>query len=745
MNYRSEFKKFVTSQALYSGIRVALAVVIPSMILAYFGLLKEYFLFPLATSFVGLTDQVGPYIRRRNTLILAIISFILVAIISSLLKDLTPFIYLEIIVFALFFSMIGVYGQRLSAVGGLSLVVFSIFVDGHLSGNDLLKSMLTFSAGSIWFLIIFFVISKLQPYKLAEQLIGENYIELANYLRLRAQFYDKNSVEENTINDVITQQSKIKTLQEDTREVLFKTRKIVEESTTQSRILMLMFLTSIDFYEKLITTNTDFKKLHENFSDSDILQEIRNYLLFLANEIESIGISLQSGSKIEANSFINNNLDELFQKYFNLRNTQLKPENLEKFLSLRLVMMRVKEMSDEVKSIYKIGHQKEKPKKNIAAGLDYQKFMPQQVDFDLKILIENFSLRSSHFRHAVRLVVAMLLGYAISQLEFLGIGHSYWILITIIAIIRPAYSITKNRNLLRIYGTFAGAITAYLCLNFINNSTVLLVILFSSMILCFSLLKQKYAWAVFFMTIYIFISFNFLNPGKVDVIFKDRLVDTFIGGGLVFLVSLFVLPVWEQSLNKPLMKISLGSNKEYFEVVMENLLQNSEKTEDYRLRRKSAIISLANLSDNFQRMLSDPKHHQERLEYVHQFVNTSHLILAYTASLSQYSRSEKLFNKMDFQHWKLKIIAQFSAIDSIFNNEIEVKSSFNKENLPENDLEDLLKLRKNELEENEFFDKRDISKISTLTELNNITELLELLSEILSEQKRIASNYNKLI
>ena len=745
MNYRSEFKKFVTSQALYSGIRVALAVVIPSMILAYFGLLKEYFLFPLATSFVGLTDQVGPYIRRRNTLILAIISFILVAIISSLLKDLTPFIYLEIIVFALFFSMIGVYGQRLSAVGGLSLVVFSIFVDGHLSGNDLLKSMLTFSAGSIWFLIIFFVISKLQPYKLAEQLIGENYIELANYLRLRAQFYDKNSVEENTINDVITQQSKIKTLQEDTREVLFKTRKIVEESTTQSRILMLMFLTSIDFYEKLITTNTDFKKLHENFSDSDILQEIRNYLLFLANEIENIGISLQSGSKIEANGIINNNLDELFQKYFNLRNTQLKPENLEKFLSLRLVMMRVKEMSDEVKSIYKIGHQKEKPKKNIAAGLDYQKFMPQQVEFDLKILIENFSLRSSHFRHAVRLVVAMLLGYAISQLEFLGIGHSYWILITIIAIIRPAYSITKNRNLLRIYGTFAGAITAYLCLNFINNSTVLLVILFSSMILCFSLLKQKYAWAVFFMTIYIFISFNFLNPGKVDVIFKDRLVDTFIGGGLVFLVSLFVLPVWEQSLNKPLMKISLGSNKEYFEVVMENLLQNSEKTEDYRLKRKSAIISLANLSDNFQRMLSDPKHHQERLEYVHQFVNTSHLILAYTASLSQYSRSEKLFNKMDFQHWKLKIIAQFSAIDSIFNNEIEVKSSFNKENLPENDLEDLLKLRKNELEENEFFDKRDISKISTLTELNNITELLELLSEILSEQKRIASNYNKLI
>ena len=71
----------------------------------------------------------------------------------------------------------------------------------------------------------------------------------------------------------------------------------------------------------------------------------------------------------------------------------------------------------------------------------------------------------------------------------------------------------------------------------------------------------------------------------------------------------------------------------------------------------------------------------------------------------------------------------------------------NSENIdePENQLENLLKIRKSELEENEFFDKRDISKISMLTELNNITELLELLSETLAEQKRITLNYTKLL
>ncbi|MFC6269040.1 FUSC family protein [Frigoriflavimonas asaccharolytica] len=745
MNYTSELKKFATSQALFSGMRVALAVVIPSIILAYFGLLKEYFLFPLATSFVGLTDQIGPYIRRRNTLIFAITNFILVAAIASLLKDYTVFIYLEIIIFGIIYSMFGVYGQRLSVVGGISLVIFSVFVDGHLSGDDILKSILIFSAGCFWFLFIFLVVSKLQPYKLASQLIGENYIQLAEYLRLRAQFYKVGVEAENKISEVISQLSIIKTLQEDTREVLFKTRKIVDEATNQSRMLMLMFLTSIDFYEKLITTNTDFKKLQENFSETGILTDIHDHLLYLAEEVENVGIALQSGNKISPNININIHLEKVYQKYFQLRNANLNETNLEKYLSLRLVMMRIKEMNDEVKIIQKKWSQNEKIEKNISKNFDVLKFLPQEEKINFKIFAQNFSLKSSHFRHAIRLTVAMLLGYAISKFEFLGIGHSYWILITIIAIIRPAYSITKHRNLLRIYGTFAGALLAYLILHFVGNNTVLLTILFSSMILCFSLLKTKYAWAVFFMTIYIFISFNFLNPGNVNVIFKDRLVDTTIAGVLVFLVSLFIFPIWEEALNKPLMEICLKENLNYYKVVMENLLQNTEKAENYKLKRRDAIISLANLSDNFQRMLSDPKNHQERLEYVHQFVNTSHLALGYTASLSQFSDATKLFSKIDFNQWNIKILQQFAEIEEIFKNEEDSPQNSAILEKPKNHLESLLKIRKNEIEENEFFDKRDISKISMLAELNNITELLELLSEVLAEQKRISISYCKLL
>ena len=189
MNYSSELKNFVTSQYVYSAIRITLATVVPCLVLAHFGILKEYFLFPLGTSFVALTDQPGPFIRRRNALAFAIFCFVLVALIASLVKGILPLVLLEIVVFGMFFSMIGVYGQRLAAVGSLSLVVLAIFIDGHLTGANIFKSLAIFGAGCIWFLLIFLVVTTIQPYKLASQMIGENYLQLAEFLKIKANYY----------------------------------------------------------------------------------------------------------------------------------------------------------------------------------------------------------------------------------------------------------------------------------------------------------------------------------------------------------------------------------------------------------------------------------------------------------------------------------------------------------------------------------------------------------------------------
>ncbi|PKF74010.1 FUSC family protein [Chryseobacterium sp. PMSZPI] len=743
MNYSAELKKFVTSQYVYSAIRITLATVLPCLVLAHFGILKEYFLFPLGTSFVALTDQPGPFIRRRNALAFAICCFVFVATIASLVMNFKILVLLEIVAFGMFFSLIGVYGQRLAAVGSLSLVVLAIFIDGHLTGNNILKSLLIFASGCIWFLLIFLVVTTIRPYKLAGQMIGENYLQLAEFLKIKANYYQKSPDFDKLTTQVIAKQIEIKNLQEDTRETVFKTRTIVNESTTTSRLLMLMFLNSMDLHEKLMTSESDYQKLQQSFEDSMILVNIHDYLNLLAEEITNIGIALQSGTRAKPMFNLELELKNLNYNYFELRNKQLSSDNLENFMILRQILMRINEITKEINEIYKVFSQNVKLAKSLSTGLDLKKFMPNEPKLNAKVLRNNISLSSSHFRHAIRITTALLLGYLFSMFDFLGLGHTYWILITITAILKPAYSITKQRNLLRLYGTVTGATIAYIILHFIHINSVLLAILLISMIMCFSFLKGRYFWAVLFMTIYVFLSFNFLNPGKVNIIFKDRVLDTAIAGIIAFAVSYIVLPVWEHTQNLDLMKKSAEDNLIYFQSVISKFLKGNFDIEDYKVKRKNAIISLANLSDNFQRMISDPKNQQKKLEVVHQFVATSHLITAYTASLSQYSKSNEQYPEVDAENWSRKIEAEMQQTSTLLNGE-DISETLKMESRlePEDSfIEDMLMKRKTEIEENDIVDRRDPDKISHLTELKNILDILELIYDVAKEQRKVIEKY----
>ena len=432
-------------------------------------------------------------------------------------------------------------------------------------------------------------------------------------------------------------------------------------------------------------------------------------------------------------------LEKIFNEYFELRNRKMNPANLEDFMTLRFILNRITAISDEIKTIYKVFSQDEKLAKSLSTGLDFQKLVTAEEKLNSKVLLSNFSLKSSHFRHALRITIALVIGYWISSFEFLGIGHAYWILITIVAILKPAYATTKHRNLLRLYGTISGAVVAYGILYFISNATALFVLFLSAMILCFSFLKNKYAWAVFFMTLYVFLAFNILKPGNVDMIFKDRVLDTLIAGVVAFGVSYFVLPVWEHTKNLDFMRKMSLSNLKYFSAAMAFFKKENLHTQDYKLTRKAAIIDLANLSDNFQRMISDPKNQQKKLEHIHQFVITSHLITAYIASFSQYSETSKDYTEIDFDSWDLKISAELVRTDLLLNQKNLDQNILQESKIqPLDTVEDLLENRKKELAENEFFDRRDTNRITHLTELKNLKEILELIYDVAKEQRKVA-------
>ncbi|TLU99397.1 FUSC family protein [Dyadobacter luticola] len=736
MNYLDEFKKFISSHYLSTGVRLTLGAIVPSLIFQHYGVLSEMIAFPLGTLLIGGTDNPGPYHRRRNSLLIAIATCFVVACITGFLRHIHFIVFIEIIVFGMFFSLVGVYGNRVNSIGLICLLVFVFNIDDHLSGNMVLRTAAIFSAGGIWYFVLFMVLQKLLPYKLIQQLLGENFVQLGKLLSIKADYYFANPDYDELFNRMIHQQVILRENHENLREILFKTREFVTESTNKSRILMLMFLDSIDLFERILNSQQNYANLHRAFDHTKVLRLFGTYITWLAAEIQQIGLAIQSGFS----SHPRHDLDEAFNKcqsaFERMREYKMNHDNMEDFIMLRQILNSLQDVTERVKKLHRATTYDAEVSEGFTLNVEAENFVPKQ-EYHPRILLDNISLKSSHFRHAVRVTLGLLVGYIASL--FFELGHGYWILLTIAVILKPAFSITKQRNVHRIGGTFLGVITGFLFLYLIHDNTVLFILMMVTMILAYSFLKTNYFIASTSITLYVILSFNFLNPQHVTAVLQDRIVDTVIGSAIAYVISSFVLPVWEHSQINQYMKEALNANRRYFDIVAAKFTGKQLNINDLKMLRKDAIIAMANLSDNFQKMLSEPKRQQMNMEEYHQFVATSHMLTSYIASLSTYAQTLEYSEfSVEFEIMIRQIDRQLQAATDIIEGKVGNSMEISRESLPQNQkLVELLAKRKKEIKELGI-EKADQSPArKMLSDLKTINGLFELISTITIDEIKI--------
>ncbi|MCE7071975.1 MULTISPECIES: FUSC family membrane protein [Dyadobacter] len=736
MNYLDEFKKFISSHYLSTGVRLTLGAVVPSLIFQHFGILGEMIAFPLGTLLIGSTDNPGPHTRRRNSLLIAIATCFLVACITGFLRHIHFIIFLEIVVFGMFFSLVGVYGNRVNSIGLIALLVFVFNIDDHLSGDMVLRTAAIFAAGGIWYFVLFMILQKLLPYKLIQQLLGENFVELGKLLWIKAGYYFANPDYDDLFNRMIHQQVTLRENHENLREILFKTREIVTESTNKSRILMLMFLDSIDLFERILNSQQNYANLHRAFDHTQVLRLFGTYITWLSAEIQQIGLAIQSGSP----SHPKRDLDEAFNKcqraFENMREHKMTHDNMEDFMMLRQILNSLQDVTERVKKLHRATTYDAEVGKGYKLNVEAENFIPKQ-EYHPRILLDNLSLKSSHFRHALRITLGLLIGYIISL--FLTVGHGYWILLTIVVILKPAFSITKQRNVHRIGGTLVGVFTGFMLLYLIQDGTALFIIMMLAMIMAYSFLKINYFIASTTITLYVILSFNFLNPQQITAVLHDRVIDTIIGSIIAYLISSYVLPVWEHTQINQYIRDALDANRKYFDVVAAKFTGKDLDINELKVLRKDAIIAMANLSDNFQKMLSEPKRQQLNMEEYHQFVATSHMLTSYIASLSTYAQTLEYSEfSVEFEVMIRQIDRQIKAATDIIEGKLENTFEIARESLPQNQkLVALLAKRKKEIKEMGI-EKADQSPArKMLSDLKTINGLFELISTITIDEIKI--------
>lgn len=618
-----DVRYFFYSQAFADGFRATVAILLPALLGSYLGYFETGLTISLGAMCVSLTDAPGPILHKRNGMLIAACLAFLTAVLTLLLRFNPYLLGVEVAAVTFFFSMFVVYGARATAVGNTAVLIMILTMDREVKGSEVWVHAGLILSGGLFYFVMSILLYRLRPYRNAQRALGECIREIAAYLAIKADFYLPDTGLEENYRRTLAQQIVVNEKQDLVRELFYKTRQIVEESTDQSRKLVFTFVETVDLFEDITAAYYDYRSLRALFGDSGALEIIHHSLKKIVNEISAVGIAIQSNTSFKKSFAYDEEVKRVKAEI-----DALPMENATSKLVLRRIVVNIRNLLtdlDNMEQYFETGVKRKR------SGVDHSHFVSHQ-SLDPKIFRDNLNLASSGFRHAVRVCIACVAGFLITQILQYG-THSYWILLTIAFIIKPAYSLTKQRNIERFMGTLAGGGAGVVLLFTIQNTTVLFLIMVVFMIGAYSFMRINYLAMVLCMTPYILILFSFLGT-EFRLAATERILDTVIGCVIAFLVSNFLFPSWEAHQLKTFMQEIVKANASYLQKTIQALSGQPVSMLEYKLARKEVYLASANLSAAFQRMLSEPKSKQTARSQTQQFVVLNHILFSNVANIA---------------------------------------------------------------------------------------------------------------
>lgn len=620
-----DIKGFFHSQYFTDGLRITFGVLLPSLVFVQFGKFDVGISLSLGALCVSVVDIPGPLTHKRNAMALCNLSIFIVAIITGFARLNMYSMGITVVVFSFFFSMLTVYGNRAASLGTASLLVMILMMDKAVKPEDILSSSAIILAGGIWYMLFALIFFGVRPYRAAQQTLGESIADVAKFLRIKAAFYEPDTDIDDNYRKLVSQQIQVSLHQDAVREILFKSRLLVRESTSASRILVLTFVDLVDMFENIMATHYDYSALREQFKGTGILEDIAQIIQHMAYELDNAAYIVLSNSRYKQPVDFIPELDELKQKI-----DMLRTPHETSTLVLKKILINLRDMNSKIASIYNYYHSDSaKLLFENRRKIEYSKFVTHQ-DYAAHIFWDNFTMSSATFKHALRVSLVCLVGFAASKILPLG-HHSYWVLLTIIVILKPGFSLSKQRNYQRLIGTICGGVIGIAILIFVKDKDTLFILLVFFMLGCYSFQRLNYVVSVLLMTPYILILFSFLG---VNHIIEERITDTIIGSTIAFIASYVLFPSWEYELIQDNLRNVIYANATYLAKIAETIAGNVVDITEYKLARKEVFVQSGNLSAAFERMTSEPKSKQKKVKEVHKFVVLNHILSSYIATVA---------------------------------------------------------------------------------------------------------------
>src|SRR3546814_3238363 len=105
-------------------------------------------------------------------------------------------------------------------------------------------------AGCVWYMLLSLSLHQVRPYRQAQQELAESILNVADYIRIKANFYAVGLDTEKNYRALIDQQITVSTHQDNVRDQLFQGKKMIKATTEIGRLPILIFTDIIDLFEQ---------------------------------------------------------------------------------------------------------------------------------------------------------------------------------------------------------------------------------------------------------------------------------------------------------------------------------------------------------------------------------------------------------------------------------------------------------------------------------------------------------------
>jgi len=564
MRYSVEIKKFLYSQYFYGGLRIAVGVSLPAVLCLIVFHNRELG-FTIATGALGacVVDMPGPLKYKHNEMLACTVIGFLSALATGLATVNAVALWCTVVPLTFLLSLIVVYGNRWPQISFATLFMMIMTLEEHFTPMQALVNASWILVGGLWYTYWSTFVSRWMMHRIEQQALAESVFACADYLLARAEFYDLDNDLDECYRNLVDKQITAVERQDAARDIVLRNLPRFKSGKLEPRRAMLfnLFINTVDLHELFVGAHTDYPLVRTTFGGSDLLVFYRDLIRKAAADLEEIGLAVLQNHAPRGRVNVKAELRAIEFEIELMRKQDLPAKNHEAYSAISSTFRRVWSATRLIDKMRKsLSSEPSTSETELRLDQALTRFVSsRRVPFGQ--IFSNLTMASPSFRHALRVTIAVAVGFWLGRL--LPLTNAYWIVMTTVIILKPGYSLTKQRNGQRIVGTLIGCAASIALMIFVKEPHILLVVMFASMVMSYSLLLFNYTASVVFTSSYVLLMFHLLAPGSMRII-GERAIDTVVGCAIAIAAS-HLFPYWEYRLMGKLVNNMINATRQYLE------------------------------------------------------------------------------------------------------------------------------------------------------------------------------------